>query len=1647
MKKDYSMEITNKKSTKHKKKNNNSFENEADKLKRYKKEQEAKLKRRKEYDKKRSQEHRVDTTQNNSKANTVPNMNTFNNKSGNQQRCKTVTYKNTGTNKNTQCSYNNNNNKSKSTYTKRKEYQIPEHAQLKPKHKVEDEEKEQHTEQNEEEDNNHKHLMQMEQLVTNGQNQKVDEFRRLQNETIQLPKYVTTKKKLDVLLVNKCEVSFDELNDNDEDEGEGEGEGEEMMKEEENKEVITENAEIGAMNDNDNNNNNEAVGTTTEKTNDDEYSNNYEHNLHTNVEYPKIQRKQRVDSHEYTRLIRKCRQLPTRRDTEDLITEKYTDTKNNTNDVGNSFRQSSRGKSVNASSQKRQNVGTKHHYHDDENNFLFSHSPQGDQPTIVKDYMRTQKQRLRNKEEEDKQKQTEKAINIFKNLSVLQKAHRQPNFRRDAHVPAVKANPHHIHTTENLSLESSTEIDAEECIREIDDVKQIIAIGDQHRKEETITKEGYDDFIKREEDEIREQLGYVDNNNINKPINEESNTNTETSLKRSLHSVNEMKDNKKKIKEKHVLEEEFIKKIDNTIKNAGENVKNVRQFIRSSSSRKQIQEELTDGDNQDQIINSIETEHKQTENENENEISMQDNDNNININNNQQQDEYDEKQNGPSIKVPSTLGPSNVNSIPQHDMYEEDEEEDNENQLVDKVTYLYQLLEAVYKVDAYRSFCENVCSYIESKENYERNLSFLCQTTEDFILLQQYKFSYITMMSYMRKKYIYSLGIERLIFVIKFYPLNEIVSYYNYVSYLTEMKKIVAPFKRAAFIHFYENIYNNDSQEEEYDEQAYALEQEKLMRLDNLFKNYRLYTVNEVFQLFKQCDMNAQFQQEQSQSQYEDESYNKNGSLRSGSNNNNRNTNANVVSPKTTTAYNKVRNNFIENNTNLNLSVCSYISAQTVFTENSAKNSVITDKDQKRLNQSLINVFGKQKKSKSKQRKPFSTKMLKDTLEQSITKQQHHNNNNNPFATPSHSSHKEISKQTPTISDPDPQDISAEKDDIHNIDEWHSIHKPDSSRERSGGEIISPQSVNPFQDNKNNATSSIARKQSDGEYSNDDSAYDFMDNKLDEGDNSLDIEAIRNEESIPEQIHPDDNEKEVKQVNDKEIVNESPIKEEIKNSPPSFDEEQIKEDINNHSGDAYTDGINVVFSNNIAANDSNSGVSSNKNNRYAQDNVDKDESKEHPVSIEETSQDNNNNNKQQPTSKEEGTTIDEILTKNEQAALSTKPFVIPPGITDEEFAESIANELLNNLIQTEIQKPSKPLLHKKHSSNTHKLPLDSSASLQSSIVSSGSVGGSPKLTPTLSNIAHITAQLTNPNESTNSIFMRTLREKKRERNLNLYNEKIAPEFINLIEKKIDTNYNTIVDQLSIPYKIDGENLMNKILLRDESIQNGKLIFENQDDINNNNFISTELIKEFEPTDRKLRNEESNANANSYYDNILNECLIDAANEIISKERKYGSLGEPLPWSVRTREVGFKYGKDVNSKRKLQTKVKKKLEALVETKMGLIQENHEYLDKEQIVNDREKKFIESIKEELVEEDEHWKVFEKDETQIKLLLSKIVMEQLLSEVVEILEHVQLSRRDPAKYQSKSIYACEDIPRLSFQNTTEINTTNEENDSINQ
>ena len=53
------------------------------------------------------------------------------------------------------------------------------------------------------------------------------------------------------------------------------------------------------------------------------------------------------------------------------------------------------------------------------------------------------------------------------------------------------------------------------------------------------------------------------------------------------------------------------------------------------------------------------------------------------------------------------------------------------------------------------------------------------------------------------------------------------------------------------------------------------------------------------------------------------------------------------------------------------------------------------------------------------------------------------------------------------------------------------------------------------------------------------------------------------------------------------------------------------------------------------------------------------------------------------------------------------------------------------------------------------------------------------------------------------------------------------------------------------------------------------------------------------------------------------------------------------------------------------------------------------------------------------------------------------------MEILEHIALSRKRPELYQNKSIFVCEEIPKLSFQQNTTENKgmyNGEENDLIN-
>ena len=311
----------------------------------------------------------------------------------------------------------------------------------------------------------------------------------------------------------------------------------------------------------------------------------------------------------------------------------------------------------------------------------------------------------------------------------------------------------------------------------------------------------------------------------------------------------------------------------------------------------------------------------------------------------------------------------------------------------------------------------------------------------------------------------------------------------------------------------------------------------------------------------------------------------------------------------------------------------------------------------------------------------------------------------------------------------------------------------------------------------------------------------------------------------------------------------------------------------------------------------------------------------------------------------------------------------------------------------------------------------------------------------------------------NSIFMRTVDEIKKEKNLNFYNDNISKKFLDKIEKNLDNNYEKIIDNLKNPFEIEEAKMINGLMLRDKSLSvSSKIRFKNENILKKNNFIDANIISDFEKINKEIRSKNNTTKGikeNILYDNYLNKCIYDTINELIEKERQYGIIGAPLFWSIRNREIDYKYkNKDAFSKRLFINKIMTQINQILNSKMGLIAENYEYLDMEQLNSDRDKKFMESITQELKDNEPCYQIFETQETYVKLSLSRIILDQLLNEIVEILEHVQYSRREPDKYQSKSIYACEDIPRLSFQPQTMENNysgnfdgDNDGDESINQ
>ena len=397
-------------------------------------------------------------------------------------------------------------------------------------------------------------------------------------------------------------------------------------------------------------------------------------------------------------------------------------------------------------------------------------------------------------------------------------------------------------------------------------------------------------------------------------------------------------------------------------------------------------------------------------------------------------------------------------------------------------------------------------------------------------------------------------------------------------------------------------------------------------------------------------------------------------------------------------------------------------------------------------------------------------------------------------------------------------------------------------------------------------------------------------------------------------------------------------------------------------------------------------------------------------------------------------------------------------LTDEvakNLTEDIAKEILNDILSSEI-KDEKSIIKKKKdlnllnisnnsNSNTEKNHSNRSSSPRNSFTkesnlpaASSSPGrNKPKSTTNLNPnnlinnkfndyIAISSPTIRDEDSLINtSFFMKTVAEIKKDSQLYYYNKNILPKFLEIIKNEIIENYYNILKNLKIPLKVDEEKLMvdlsTQITFKKIFDKNSKFdidIHYLNDNINKTKYLDEKILTKF--------NED-----NKYDEDIrnLNKCVFDTANELIQDKRIYGKLGEPLLWSLRSKEIEYKFKGTRFFKDIFIDSIIKEVNNLANYKIGLISENHEHLNSSQFSKDREKKFNSSINKEL-KEDKRWENYDEEETIIKLMATKLIMNQLLNEVVEILEHVQFSRKKPEKYNFKSIFSCENIPLLSFQ-----------------
>lgn len=275
-----------------------------------------------------------------------------------------------------------------------------------------------------------------------------------------------------------------------------------------------------------------------------------------------------------------------------------------------------------------------------------------------------------------------------------------------------------------------------------------------------------------------------------------------------------------------------------------------------------------------------------------------------------------------------------------------------------------------------------------------------------------------------------------------------------------------------------------------------------------------------------------------------------------------------------------------------------------------------------------------------------------------------------------------------------------------------------------------------------------------------------------------------------------------------------------------------------------------------------------------------------------------------------------------------------------------------------------------------------------------------------------------------SIFNKTINEQRKELDENFFLEKILPKIIKIIKKELVKKYTEIFNFIVAPAKIDIKDILFSINMRNENdiIQNYKdeLFKENLDEIIN----KKKLLNQFNKVSNEIRKKYFFDNE-FIHDKILNDCLVDFLIETIKKERLlYNLENDNIFLFEQNIQIESPHNIILNDKKKFANYICKSMLSLLLIRLGLKQNELNFINEDKIKQENEINLNNEIKQEIIDKDrEDVNDIKIEEIKIKFEIEENIFNLLLKETVDILENVQNNRKNFDNNFNKSIYKNEE------------------------